>query len=217
MKGGIKYGLLFILLALPACIYIFLRVYGENHYNLPVYYPVGVDSKGDSIYKTIPDFEFLNQQGEKVTRRNFEGKIYVTDFFFTTCKTICPKMSSNLNKVYLTFKDSPDVLFLSHTVDPETDSVQVLNDYAAMFKADSKKWIFVTGEKKKLYDIARNGYRITAMEGDGGPDDFIHSEKFVLVDKQGRIRGYYDGTDPKQVDKLITEIKVLKSEYKEKS
>lgn len=216
MKNGLKYGLLFILLALPAFIYIFLRVYGKNTYRIPVYYSVGVDSKGDSVYKTIPDFEFLNQQGEKVTQKDFKGKIYVTDFFFTTCKTICPKMSSNLNKVYQAFKDSPDVLFLSHTVDPETDSVQVLNDYAAMFKADSKKWVFVTGEKKKLYDIARNGYRITAMEGDGGPDDFIHSEKFVLVDKQGRIRGYYDGTDPKQVERLITEIKVLKSEYKEK-
>ena len=168
----------------------------------------------DTAYHTISDFTFIDQDSEQVSQSIVKNKIYVADYFFTTCKSICPKMSNQLMRVQFAYKDDPEVMILSHTVDPEGDSPYVLRAYAKAHNATKGKWYFLTGDKKALYDMARNSYFVTAMPGDGGADDFIHSEQMVLVDKQKRIRGFYDGTDYGEMTKLIDEINVLKKEEK---
>jgi protein SCO1/2 len=165
------------------------------------------------VVHTIQDFSFTDQTGKTITPKDFAGKIYVTDFFFTTCPGICPKMTKQMERVYAKYKDNGQVLFLSHTVNPKLDSVPVLAEYAELHQADARKWHFVTGDKKELYDMARYGYFVTATEGDGGESDFVHTEKFVLVDKDKRIRGYYNGTDSTDVDKLMIDMNLLLSEY----
>ena len=168
----------------------------------------------DTIYHSIPAFKFVNQDGDTITEKSFDGKIYVADYFFTTCKSICPKMATELQRVQDKFAYTNGLVqILSHTVNPENDSVDVLKNYSDMVHADTKIWNFVTGDKNQLYDLARYGYLVNAMEGDGGPDDFIHSELFVLVDKEKHIRGIYDGTNIKAVNDLLDDIKVLIAEY----
>jgi protein SCO1 len=213
MKASHKKALVLVLILLaPGLFYLALKSARHNVQMLETFGPKVPCADGDTIYHTIPGFEFINQYGKKISRKDFEGKIFVADFIFTTCQTICPKMSGQMTWVQEKVKDMDDVLLLSHTVDPENDSVPVLYDYATKMGARENKWHLVTGGKKELYDIARKGYLVTAMEGDGGPDDFIHSEKFLLIDKQGKIRGFYDGTDPKEMKRLVDEIKVLKYE-----
>jgi protein SCO1/2 len=176
-----------------------------------------VDADGKSITKTVihhvPDFSFVNQEGKMVTQKTTEGKTYVADFFFTTCESICPVMSKELMKLATRLGGDSSVLFISHTVDPETDSIAQLQAYAKAHNANPKQWHFVTGDKKQLYDMARQGYYVTATEGDGGADDFVHTQNFVLVDKYKQIRGYYDGTDSTEMDKLYKDIVLLKQEY----
>jgi protein SCO1/2 len=161
----------------------------------------------------VPDFSFTDQNGGLVTQKTTEGKTYVADFFFTTCQSICPVMSKSLMKLSRLCAQDRDVLFLSHTVDPETDSVPQLRAYASAHQAKQGQWYFITGKKEALYDMARNGYLSTATKGDGGPDDFIHTQNFVLVDKYRQIRGFYDGTDSTEMDKLYKDILLLKEEY----
>jgi protein SCO1/2 len=168
----------------------------------------------DTVYHKVQPFSFLNQDGKIITDKDYEGKIYVADYFFTTCQTICPKMATELLRVQEKFAYTKGLVqILSHTVNPENDSVQVLKAYSDMIHADNTMWNFVTGDKKQLYDMARYSYLVNAMEGNGGPDDFIHSELFVLVDKEKHIRGIYDGTDIKAVNDLLDDIKVLIAEY----
>ncbi len=167
----------------------------------------------DTVYKKIADFSFIDQEGNKVTQNTFKDKIYVADYFFCTCKTICPVMSKQMERVADVFKKEDDIKFISHTVNPEYDSVPVLADYARVHHARYGQWFLVTGNKKELYNLARNSYMLDASEGDGGEDDFIHTQDFALVDKERLIRGYYDGTNSKEVDKLINDIKLLKKEY----
>ena len=161
----------------------------------------------------IADFSLTNQDGETFNSKNLEGKFYVTDFFFTTCPTICPDMSSQLQRVQKKYSNLDDFLIISHTVQPEIDSPEVLKEYAELYEADTKRWIFLTGDKKTIYDLARKSYFAAVTEGDGGVDDFIHTENFVLVDKEKRIRGFYDGTSAKSVDQLIVDIEILAQEY----
>jgi protein SCO1/2 len=168
----------------------------------------------DTVFHTVPPFTFINQDSAAITEKSFDGSIYVADFFFTTCQSICPVMSTQMEKVAQAFKGNDNVKFLSHTVDPETDSVRQLKTYAIQHHADSKQWMFVTGDKKALYDIARAGYLLDAHEGDGGPDDFIHTQNFALIDKDKRIRGFYDGTNSEEVEQLIKDINLLLAEYK---
>jgi protein SCO1/2 len=156
---------------------------------------------------------FTNQYNEKVTEENVKGKIYVTDFFFTTCQSICPIMSSQLERVYKQFENNKDILILSHTVSPEEDSVNVLKDYAFLHGVKDNRWLFVTGEKKHLYDMARKGYLLNAEEGTGDEDDFIHTQNFALVDKERHLRGFYDGTDSLDVSRLLVDINLLIEEY----
>ena len=165
--------------------------------------------KIDTIFHTIPSFSLINQNGETITETRVKGKVYVVDYFFTTCQSICPIMSKQLDRVY---KEQKDVLILSHTVDPETDNPEALKEYASKFNADSKRWIFLTGGKPELYDLARTGYLLDAQEGNGGAEDFIHTQNFALIDKKGRIRGYYDGTDSSSVNELINDIDFLLEE-----
>ncbi|UYQ92583.1 SCO family protein [Chitinophaga horti] len=153
----------------------------------------------------IKSFSFTNQDGQTVTRENVEGRFYVAEFFFTTCTGICPKMNTNLEKVYKTYKSNPNFLILSHTVDPEVDTLPALRAYAQKHHADPKNWWFLTGSKRDLYKMARESY----MLDDGtytGPDDFVHTQWFALVDTQGRVRGFYEGTKTKDIDKLISDI-----------
>jgi protein SCO1 len=160
----------------------------------------------DTIFHTVPPFTFINQKGEKITEASVKGKVYVVDYFFTTCQSICPIMSKQLTRVY---NEHKDIMILSHTVDPETDNPQVLNEYASLHQADPKRWIFLTGSKSELYKQARIGYLLDAQEGNGGSEDFIHTQNFALIDKKGRIRGFYDGTDSSAVNDLITDIDFL--------
>ena len=180
---------------------------------LPYFGPKHVLKHNDTSYHLIPPFQFTNQFNELTTQRQTEGKLYVTDYFFTTCHSICPVMNTNLERVYKEFKEDPDFLILSHTVDPETDSVPVLMHYARQHGVTNKKWLFLTGDKPALYQQARKGYLLNAEAGNGGPDDFIHTQNFALVDKEHHIRGFYDGTDSMEINRLIREIKLLENEY----
>jgi protein SCO1/2 len=206
--------ILLFLLSFPSALYVFLSVGKTNFIHLPYFGEKTLAANGDTIYHSIAPFSFVNQDGRTITERDYYGKIYIADYFFTTCKTICPKMSTELVRVQDKFAYTNGMVqILSHTVDPEDDSVPVLKAYADMIHADTKTWNFVTGDKKQLYDMARNSYLVNAMQGDGGKDDFIHSELFVLVDKDKHIRGIYDGTNIKEVNDLIDDVKVLMAEY----
>jgi len=184
----------------------YLAIFGEKSYE-------SKNGTTDTAYHTVQNFSFTDQDGKTVTEKNFEGSIYVTDFFFTTCHSICPIMSTQMERIADKFKGNNEVKFLSHTVDPEIDTVEQLKTYAIKHNADSNQWKFVTGEKKALYEIARTGYLLNAEEGDGGPDDFIHTQNFALIDKDKRIRGFYDGTDSTEINQLMKDIDLLLAEY----
>jgi protein SCO1 len=184
---------------------------------LPYYGPKQSVQTGDTSYHTVSDFSFVDQNGKPVDQNTIKNKIYVTEYFFTTCKSICPVMNSHLTQIHKEFKNEKDFLILSHTVDPETDSVSVLKEYAQQHGANDSKWLFLTGKKEDLYRVARKGYLITPQDGKGDEDDFIHTQNFALVDKERRIRGYYDGTDSLEIKRLNQDIKVLLKEYEYKS
>lgn len=186
---------------------------------LPVYQPNMVTSElVDSTmqevrkYHTISDFELYNQNGDTITQDFYNDKIYVADFFFTTCQTICPIMTDHMLQIQERLKNDPEVLLLSHTVIPNADSVPQLKKYAVENGVNDKKWNLVTGDKKEIYDLARKSYLAAKSQGDAGPFDMIHTENFVLVDKKKRIRGFYDGTDPEAIEELMHDIEVLKKE-----
>lgn len=166
----------------------------------------------DTVYHTIAPFQFVDQDSVIVTNADFRGKIYVADFFFTSCRTICPIMKTQMLRVYEATADMPDVLLLSHTIDPEWDTVALLHDFAERLGVESQRWHFVTGIKDSIYNIAQTSYYATAMEDRTEPDGFIHSGAFLLVDRKGRIRGKYDGTMEQDVNRLIGDIKRLRRE-----
>lgn len=168
---------------------------------------------GDTVYHTIGDFSFVDQDSNTVTPQTFKDKIYVADFFFTSCRTICPIMKTQMLRVYDSIKNDPNVLLLSHTIDPEYDTVGLLHDYAQRLGVESDKWHFVTGKKEDIYQIAQLDYFATAMEDSAEPDGFIHSGAFLLVDKEKRLRGKYDGTKEEDVNRLLADIERLKKEY----
>lgn len=203
---------------------------GKNSFKpLEILGPIEIQSKtvdgrqvNDTVYHTIGGFSLLDQDSNEISDAIFKGKIHVANFFFTTCGTICPKMSTEMMRVQHAFEKDTNVVIVSYTVDPEHDTPLVLKEYASQHKAIKNKWYFLTGDKKTIYDLARNSYYLVAGEGDGGPEDFIHSEMFTLIDKEGRIRGgrdkkgnmlTYDGTNILDVNRLIEDIAVLKLEY----
>lgn len=162
-------------------------------------------------YHTIADFSLINQNGETVTEESYADKIYVADFFFTTCQTICPIMTDHMVEIQEALKDDPEILLLSHTVTPEIDSVPQLKKYAIEKGVVDSKWNLVTGDRKEIYDLARKSY-LVAKDNPYEEFDLIHTENFVLVDKKKRIRGFYDGTDPEAIKDLLEDIAILKAE-----
>jgi len=187
---------------------------------LPIYQPSMVnfelvDSTLQHVkkYHKIASFSLTNQNGKTVTERDYLDKIYVADFFFTTCPTICPKMTENMGALQKEFLADPQVKFLSYSVTPQIDSVAQLKKYALEKGVVDSKWNLVTGDKKEIYKLARKSYLAVKEQGDGGPYDMIHTENFILVDPVQRIRGFYDGTDPQAMQTLITDIALLKAEF----
>lgn len=178
---------------------------------LPVIGPKKLNN-GDTIYHTIAPFSFTNQFRESVTDSTISGKIYIANFFFATCQSICPRMNTQLGRVAKAYESDNNVLFLSHTINPSNDTVEVLAQYGAKYGAVKGKWHLLTGSKPAIYDLAKASYLINAVEDDGSAEGFIHSEFLLLIDKQKRIRGTYDGTDSIMVNKLIEDIKLLKTE-----
>ncbi len=168
----------------------------------------------DTIYHTIPPFAFVSQYGDTVNENTLNGKIYVSDFFFTSCPTICPVMKKNMIKVHKAINGRNDVAILSHTIDPRHDTPEVLKRYADDLGVTGDQWLFVTGSKEKIYEIGQGSYMVTANEDSAAAGGFIHSGAFILVDKEKRVRGMYDGTEEKSVEKLIRDISVLANEYK---
>jgi protein SCO1/2 len=164
-------------------------------------------------YHKIKNFSMKNQNGETITQEFYNDKIYVADFFFTTCPTICPIMTENMGYIQEKIKNDSDVLLLSFSVTPEIDSVEQLKKYALEKNVIDSKWNLVTGNKKDIYNLARTSYLVAKTNGDGGKYDMIHTENFVLVDKEKRIRGFYDGTNSKEMDQLLNDIKILKNSY----
>jgi protein SCO1/2 len=164
-------------------------------------------------YHHIAYFSFTNQNGKTVTPFDFKGKIYVADFFFTTCPTICIAMTDHLLKVQQKIRNNPNVMLLSHSVTPQIDTVAQLKKYALEKGVVDAKWHLVTGDKKEIYELARKSYLAVKEDGDGGPFDMIHTENFILVDPDRRIRGFYDGTDIEEIKRLLEELEVLIQEY----
>lgn len=213
-KSTLIFILLFSVFFLPV---LYFLVKPKN--KLPVYNPVDVNPRlvDDSVKHIsrnhrIADFNLTNQNGNTVSKRDFEDKIYVADFFFTRCQTICPVMTVNMRELQDHFTDDPDLKFLSHSVTPVMDSVPILRAYADKNKAIDGKWEITTGDKRHIYELARKSYFAVLDEGDGGDQDFIHTEQFILVDKKGRIRGFYDGTEKEEIQRIIEDIALLKAE-----
>ncbi|MDC1324767.1 SCO family protein [Flavobacteriaceae bacterium] len=188
---------------------------------LPVYQPAQVNYElVDSTiqyqkkYHRIADFSLINQNGDTITQEFYKDKIYVADFFFTTCQTICPIMTGHMHDLQKKTITDPDVLLLSHSVIPEIDTVAQLKRYAKKKLVNASKWNLVTGDKKQIYALARKSYLAVKEDGDGGPYDMIHTENFMLIDKKRQIRGFYDGTDAEEIERLLEDIKILKASYK---
>jgi len=164
----------------------------------------------DTLYHTIAPFSFTDQDGNIITNEEMKGKVYVADFFFTTCPTICPIMKTQMLRVYDKFKENPDFQILSHSIDPTYDTVQVLKDYSVRLGIeDASTWHFLTGDQEKIFEIGQTSYLATAMEDKNEPGGFLHSGAFILIDRNGHIRGVYDGTKENQVNKLIKDIPKL--------
>jgi len=186
---------------------------------LPIFQPaqVNVELVDSTIqhvkkYHTIADFSLINQNGKTVTQDTYNNKIYIADFFFTTCQTICPIMTDHMVILQNKLKLDPDIMLLSHTVTPEIDSVAQLKKYAINKGVLDSKWNLVTGDKKEIYQLARKSYLAVKSNGNGGEYDMIHTENFILVDKKKRIRGYYDGTLEEDIESLLNDIDILKKE-----
>ena len=216
-----KFRYLFITLFILSCIIIYLFYNAlKPEEKLPVYQPAMVNFElVDSTiqhqkkYHTIADFSLINQNGKTITQKDYENKIYIADFFFTTCPTICPVMTENMAVIQKEILNDDDVMLLSHSVTPQIDSVPQLKKYAIEKGINDKKWNLVTGDKKQIYELARKSYLAVKTDGDGGPYDMIHTENFILVDKEKRIRGFYDGTKDEEIERLIGDLQILKSEY----
>lgn len=209
-----------LLLAVAAVGIVLGYPYLIEDQKLPVYQPAELNPKlvDESLQNKgqghqVSDFQLLNQLGDTITQSHLEGKIYVADFFFTTCPSICPIMSEQFFRLQERFKSDSEIFLISHSVFPNHDSVAVLAKYAEKYQINPEKWFLLTGDKKQIYSLARKSYFAVTTEGDGGDEDFIHTENFVLVDKDKRLRGFYDGTKAEEVNQLMLDIVRLKKEY----
>jgi len=209
-KDHLTYSLIF-------CIGFFFSCNNHENKQLPVYNPVDfkpklVDKSVRNISKnhTVADFSLINQNGINITNKDYENKIYVVDFFFTRCPTICPIMTNNMVKIQDEFINNDDIMLLSMSVTPEVDNVDVLKQYAIDKGVNDSKWNITTGSKKHIYELARKSYFAVVEQGDGGLQDFIHTPNFILIDTKKQIRGIYDGTDENEILRLVKDIKILK-------
>ncbi len=196
-----------LILGLTAC--------DDSNKKLPFLGHHELNADGDSTYHTIPDFAFVNQDGDTVTQKNVEGKVYVADFFFSTCPTICPIMKTQMLRIFDKYKGNDSLLILSHSINPRYDTPEVLKSYKSKLGINSNKWQFLTGTDTDVYNLAQNSYLTSALEDSSAVDEggFIHSGAFVLVDKNRHIRAIYDGTKEKEVDKLMADIdRLLRTE-----
>lgn len=212
-----RFAIVFLIISviIVSIIYNTLNVYQP----LPIYQPSMVSTElVDSTiqyqkkYHKIADFALINQNGKTITQNDYRDKIYVADFFFTTCLTICPIMTDHMVQIQNELTNDKDVLLLSHSVTPEIDSVAQLKKYALEKGVNDAKWNLVTGDKKQIYELARKSYLAVKDDGDGGPFDMIHTENFMLIDKKRQIRGFYDGTNPDDISRLLDDIIILKKE-----
>lgn len=192
-----------IVVVFPLTVFAVVNWYERSVQTLPVL----VNNK-----HTIADFELTNQQGNKSTTEEWSGKIVVANFFFTHCPVVCPKMTANLKKVQQAFAKNKNLLLISFSVDPERDSVAQLKKFAERFNIDESNWQLLTGSKKEIYRLARKSFQVIATDGDGGANDFIHSDNLILIDAKKSIRGYYEGTEDKETIQLIKDIKKLEHE-----
>ena len=206
-------GAIALILLLGAC------KLNSNKTTLPIYgnrQAVTTTANGqsviDTVYQTIPAFKYINQYGDSTGSKNLDGKIYVADFFFTSCPSICPIMQRNMLNVYNAFKDNADFKIISFTIDPKHDSVPVLKNYADKLGVTGNSWWFLRGDRDSVYRIASNSYLVGVSQDSTAAGGYVHQGYFVLVDKQKRVRGSYDGTDMKQVSQLIDDIKILQAE-----
>jgi protein SCO1 len=212
-KFAIVFGVISVIIIV--LIYNTLNVYQP----LPVYQPTMVSTElVDSTmqykkkYHTIADFSLINQNGKIVTQNDYKNKIYVTDFFFTTCQTICPIMTDHMFQIQKEIMNDDEVMLLSHSVTPEIDTPEQLKQYALKKGVNDDKWNLVTGDKKRIYELARKSYLAVKSAGTGDAYDMIHTENFMLIDKKRQIRGFYDGTNSEDIDRLLKDIKHLKQE-----
>jgi protein SCO1 len=212
-----RFAIVFLIISIViiSIIYNKLNVYQP----LPIYQPAMVSSElVDSTiqyqkkYHKIADFSLINQNGKIITQEDYKDKIYVADFFFTTCQTICPIMTSNMADIQKEILNDDEVMLLSHSVTPEIDTAAQLKRYAITKGVVDSKWNLVTGDKKQIYELARKSYLAVKTVGDGGPFDMVHTENFMLIDKKRQIRGFYDGTNPDDINRLLEDIKILKKE-----
>lgn len=202
-----------LVLTVPVLAYGIMELVSNRLMELPVIGPV-TQQDGSKVYHTVPEYTLTSHKGEDFTYSPEMGKITVVDFFFSTCPTICPAMTTNLTTVSEHYAADTNVVLISITVDPSTDTPEQLASYREDYGITDPNWYFLTGEKRELYRLARNAYFITAAEGDGGPHDFIHSENLVLVDHKGRIRGFYKGTEAGEATRLIKDIDRVKQTKK---
>lgn len=208
----------FILIFSAAAVYMFYVILKPVEV-LPVYQPAEVNEKlvDSSIihvakYHKISDFKLTNQNGKEITQANYKDKIYVADFFFTTCQDICPVMTKNMYQLQEELKNDNQILLLSHTVIPEVDTVEQLKEYAIENNVDDSKWNLVTGDKKQIYELARKSY-LAVEDSNYSQYDMIHTENFMLIDKERQIRGFYDGTNSEDINRLLKDIEILKQSY----
>lgn len=202
----------------PLTGYLIVDHYGKNVIPIPRYYiPERVDTivkngktTYDTVFHQIRDFKMTNQLGQEVSLKDMEGKVILVDFFFTSCPSICPTLTKNLRKIQNAYGKTDTLLqILSFSVDPVRDSVQKLRKYGYDYKVNPDNWWLLTGDKKEIYDLARHDYFVSVTEGNGGPDDFVHTEKLVLIDKNRHIRGYYNGLDSNAIKQCATDIATL--------
>ena len=211
-----KIAIVLFIIFMPVFFLLVLKQGKNNYKHLEIFGPKEVSASGDTSYFTVPPFHFINQNGDTISDRTFDGKIYTANFFFASCPGVCPKMTDEVKKVQDEFKTTSDVLFISHTVDPEHDSLPALKAFAEKHGADLSKWFFVTGNRDSIYDLAVKGYLVPASEDARAEGGFLHSQDLLLIDKEKRIRGIYDSLEPEEIKRLKDEIKVLLYEYKTK-
>ncbi len=198
---------------LSKIVFVFLVVLGcQQEKKLPFLGPKEVGKQGDTLYHKIPNFRFLNQDSLWISQKDMAGKIYVADFFFTTCPTICPTMKTQLLRIYDKFVEDDRVRILSHTIDPEYDGVRVLKEYAKKLNIKSPRWNLVTGKKSDIYRLGEKSYMVTAQEDANEEGGFVHSGAFILVDQNRHVRGIYDGTKEEDVNHLIEDMTLLLKE-----